>query len=144
MLLSLVLLVHDWKAHCPKSMILETKFFFVQESKTQSAVRVFETTLGAPGKTAKNSGTVRAGVTLFFRLGISNQKVAFKTCTEMWMLWPGALVRETHESHQVPYGRLPGDSSCWWTVVCVRGDSARQACFTDLSSPEMDFLGSHI
>ena len=33
--------------------------------KTQSAARVFETTLGTPGKTAKNSGTVTAGVTLF-------------------------------------------------------------------------------
>ena len=33
--------------------------------KTQSAVRVFETTPGTPGKTAKNSGTVTAGVTLF-------------------------------------------------------------------------------
>ena len=31
--------------------------------KAQSAVKVFETTLGTPGKTANNSGTVTAGVT---------------------------------------------------------------------------------
>ena len=34
--------------------------------KAQSAVRVFETTLGTPGKTAKNSGTVTAGVLTCF------------------------------------------------------------------------------
>ena len=33
--------------------------------KTQSTVRVFEKTLGTPGKTTKNSGTVTAGATLF-------------------------------------------------------------------------------
>ena len=36
-----------------------------KRQKAQSAVRIFETTFGTPGKTAKNSGTATAGVTLF-------------------------------------------------------------------------------